>query len=123
MNDSIKQALVSAAEWTHGQIPSVIHQLIVWTIVENLMTIVFAVLLVFAFYRAMKALNAQMAEENVDSITDMRNGFLWFAGLSALFLAMVGTILGSVVAVYTVSELLIAPKVWLLEYTVQQLHK
>lgn len=136
-DQAIAQVLTTALDvakktgtWLQGQVPDVVHQLITFHIAVNVMQMTLATLWISAFAYAASRFPAayEAGREAYDKrhrdwgsydITDMPMGFVWTVG------GMVGAV-GAVVSIITLFstsvdlvELLVAPKVWLLEYAAQ----
>lgn len=124
MHDQIKQALISAAQWTRGQVPDVIHQLIVWNITQDIMLIALPFLFALVVWRIIKIMYRQMKTAGASDITDMGGlGLLWYFALLLHGLALAASLVVGITAVFDLVQLLIAPKAWLLEYTAHLLHR
>lgn len=115
----LKQALEAAqkgGDWMAGQIPDVLHQLIIWTIVQG----VVSVLAFLAFFTLGYFATNKWASQKLD-YADMWSGpkigscVAWIIGSLVFFL--VATCTG-----YNALEAIFAPKLFLLEYAAHLVH-
>lgn len=115
----LKQALDAAQKgghWMAGQIPDVLHQLIVWTIAQG----VISVLAFFAVFTIGYLATTKWASQKLD-YADMWSGpkigscIGWVIGSLVFFLV-------AVTQGYNALEAIFAPKLFLLEYAAHMIH-
>lgn len=116
-------AAEAGGEWLKGQIPDVLHQLLVWNIADDLVWLfvwgIPITLFIWLLTDFTRAYGKQMNEYKGPGSFDLDD--LEYSGPKAVLLGVsglmcVGAIPGFIAITLDLLETVIAPKVWLLEY-------
>jgi len=120
-----KSAVVASVDFAKNQVPDVVEQFLKWKITEKVVYIVgwlvIAVLLVY-ISRSFNTFATNFRKNSPDSFTRYSNpvdydfaiGFKWFTRVGAVVIVVINIWLNGM----TIAKILIAPKVYLIEYVV-----
>lgn len=133
-DEAVTQVLTTALDaakktgaWLSDQVPDVLHQLIVWHIAQDIFLLSIAAVMVTVYVSSLSWFDSEYeagrkkhAERGKNpqwySIEDMPLGAVWLMWLLAGGAATVIGLISLVINGLDLIELLVAPKVWLLEY-------
>ena len=129
LQNAVAQVLLAAiqtakqtGDWMKGQLPDVVHQLMTWRLVSDIVSIVLALVFITFFALSAKKFTKLYAQEKAKSkdrwfdATDMPGGIAWIVWLIIGGVVTIAFFVIAVANIYDALEIWFAPKVWLLEY-------
>jgi len=130
LQNAISQVLLSVIRSTHqvgtwatNQLPELVHQLLVWHLIADFMTIGMTILfgliyaqLIRVFARKYRAEKEASSSPSYFDITTMSMGFFWAIAILFSFVIMITGIITSLRSIFDAAQIMITPKVWLFEY-------
>lgn len=128
--DFMVSFLSDAQAFAKDQIPDLIQQFLMWKIVSNSLTLVFCVIGLVFILKVFKKIKENYSDAN----TTRRDNFFWctygradspsleaggfFAYLFSI-IALLFCVVGIGDSIFTIAKLVIAPKLYLLEYAIE----
>lgn len=113
--DATKGVTIKAVDFASQQIPDVIHQLLLWKMWENVVIWTVSLGVIWLFFRLNKwflarEAAANLAKEYYDHVP--HSMFMIFGGVSMVL----GGATSAVIALLTIIKIIVAPKLYVLEY-------
>lgn len=113
--DAAKGVTVKAVDFASQQIPDVIHQLLLWKMWENVVIWTVSLGVIWLFFRLNKwflarEAAAKLAKEYYDDVP--HSMFMIFGGI----FMVLGGAASAVTALLTIIKIIVAPKLYLIEY-------
>lgn len=133
-DEAISQVLTTALDaakktgaWLSDQVPDVLHQLIAWNIAKDVFLLGAALVMVGLYVYSLKRFvpayeagrvqyEARRGDSWLYDITDMPLGTIWAVWIVGGGTGTVISLVSLVINSTDLIELIVAPKVWLLEY-------
>jgi len=130
LQNAISQVLLSVIHstqqvgtWATNQLPELVHQLLVWHLTADFMTIGMTILfgliyaqLIHVFMRKYRAEKEASESPSYFDITVMPMGILWALVILFSTVVMIVGIVTSLGSIFDAAQIMIVPKVWLFEY-------